>query len=244
MITQPKILIASPISKHKDYILPKWFEYIRMLTYANKEYFFVDNSDTEEYFVNTIFRNPYPFHFNYCKLLPNELIHSRIARSNNLIVEYLLKSNCEYLFMLECDIFPPLDVIERLLKINKKVTAGLYFSKIGNETLMVLGENNILFGKDHNVIDIKIYTPEKSFLFCDGTVKKAHQVGNGCMLIHRSVFDGYKIRFRQRADYTGVEAYADSLFNLDLWLAGIPIYADTSIICNHFNSDWSKILKK
>ena len=82
-------------------------------------------------------------------------------------------------------------------------------------------------------------TQNESFLFADGTVKKAYQIGQGCLLMHRSVVE--KIPYRVEA---GEDSHADTYLHIDLKKNNIPCYVDTRFMCQHENGNWNKIYKE
>src|SRR3989344_246742 len=124
-----RVLVGCPTSFHKEYCLKEYAESIKSLAYKHYDILLVDNSPNDEYLqkikslgINAI-KGPY-----------NENARDRIVISRNILKEYAIKNNYEYLLSLEQDVMPPKDIIERLLGHNKKVISGIYFARnaIGN----------------------------------------------------------------------------------------------------------------
>ncbi|MDD5358585.1 MAG: hypothetical protein PHX80_05520 [Candidatus Nanoarchaeia archaeon] len=228
-----KILLACPVSNNKEYIFWDWLTYIKKLTYP-VDLFFVDNSPNLK-FVNKISDAGY----NCAHLERTADDFSRrysIAASMEFIRVAAESCNYDYLFSLECDVFPPLDIVERLLKLKNQVAGAIYFTNHGADSqLMITRIEHPMFGPETVT---RILTTDESFLFCDGYVKQVFGCGLGCVLIHKDILK--KIKFRVIDDQF---THHDVIFYNDLYNLKIPVYADTSIICKHFNSEWHKIFK-
>ena len=106
-----KILIGCPTSEHKSYCLKEYIEAVKKL---NCDVLLVDNSECEEYYNKIKSLGVNVIKDRYYKKARNRIVSSR-----NLLKEHCLKNGYDYLFSLEQDVIPPLDVIERLLKLNK-----------------------------------------------------------------------------------------------------------------------------
>ena len=116
-----KILVGCPTSFHKEYCFNKYLKGIKSLTYQNHDILLVENSKDDKY-INKIkkflpvIKGPY-----------FESALDRIITSRNILKEKVLEGNYDYFLSLEQDVIPPKDIIERLLKHNKKVITGIYF---------------------------------------------------------------------------------------------------------------------
>ena len=241
----PKILISAPFSKHKDYILKDWFDFLKRLTYPGEiEFYFVDNSKDPEYYKRHLHCG---YKIDHYTAPTGQGINKTIAECQNMILDHFVKSDCDWWFSLEVDVFCPFDTIQRLLAIKKKCCSGLYFIEGERGLHLCVGEINIV----GNEIDTQSFISEKSFIWSDGTVKKGEQTGMGCLLMHKTIFTDTDIRFRDESNNQAKElngsdthAFSDALFYIDMKLAGVETWVDTSILCHHLNSDWNKILKK
>jgi hypothetical protein len=227
------VLLACPVSDYKDYIFWDWLEYIKKLSYP-VDILFVDNSKNET-FCNKIKAAG----FKCIYLLPGFDDNSKrysIAAGMEFIRSFATVQKYKYLFSLECDVFPPLDIIERLIEIDNPVTGALYFTNYGAKSqLMVMRLEKPEFGP---TTLSRILTTDESFLFCNGTIKIVYGCGLGCVLIKNEVLQ--KVKFRVIPDQF---THHDVIFANDLYKLKIPVKVDTSIICKHINNDWTNIFK-
>jgi len=232
----PKILLASPINVVKSYVLYDWLKYIKQLDYDNYDIFLVDNSPGVQF--TTAIRN---MGFD-CEHEWREGREARyyMAASNERIRIKFLSGEYSHLFSLECDIFPPKDIIQRLLAHDKDVVGTTYWTGHGYDTFMQLFTlycQHTDYVSHSKIFKTRVFTFEEAQLFMDGQLKTAYANGVGCIMIKRWVLE--MIKFRVDPSDTG---YADSFFHRDLWENGIENFVDTSIIPQHRNSNWNTIL--
>ncbi len=237
MIDYPKILLTTPINIVKSYCLFDWLEMVRELDYPNYDIFLVDNSPNPEFSKKI---QALGFDCAWENPRGRETRYHMTASNERTRIKFL--SNPEYLFFLslECDIFPPKNIIQRLLAHDKDVCGTTYWTFQGYDTQLQLLTNECLH-KDYENHKMewksRYLTFSEAQLFMDGACKPAYANGIGCMLIKRWVLE--KIHFRIDPLDIG---HADSFFHEDLWLNGIENYVDTSIIPEHRNSNWNTIL--
>ena len=67
----------------------------------------------------------------------------------------------------------------------------------------------------------------------DGSLLKVAMAGIGCALIDKSVLRQIGFRWEK-----GVDKHPDTFFAEDCASLGIPIYCDTSVVCEHRNKQW------
>ncbi len=230
-----KILLASTINIIKQYCLYEWLEHIKKLSYPDLEIFLVDNSPNPEF--SQEIRD---LGFN-CEHEPPAGREARefMAESLKRCQFKFLLGDYTHFFSLECDVFPPFDIIERLLAHDLDVVGTTYWTEHGFNTRMQLRTiyNSHTDFKSHvKEYKTRFLTFSEAQLFIDGRVKPAYANGIGCILIKRWVLE--QIKFR--VDLTDV-GYADSFFHTDLWRSGISNYVDTSIIPRHVNSNWNSV---
>lgn len=230
---QPKIIIGTPTSIKKDYCLIDFLAHAAALTYPAIEHVIVDNSPGKEYahklrsYGVKVLRVP-----NKGNKSPQELV----ADSHNLLRTYALDKGADYLFHLESDIIPPVDVIERLLDAESlhdelAVFAGMYFLGHGGNSRLMYNVDwfKTGSGKGHGKLDFGSLDLD----YADGGIKKVGNAGLGAMLIHKEILANVPFRH-----VTNSTLFPDALFALDLANYGIPVYVDTSIHCLHHNTDW------
>ncbi len=229
MKDDPRILLFCPVSNHKDYILWHWIDYIKKFTYKNLEILLIDNSDNKIYAqriqaagIDCI--NVYA---------PQIAIREKMFACYKLFRQYFLENKFDYWLSLECDIFPPINVIEHLLALKSRVIGLPYFTFSDSKDQMLFTDFEIGFYENEKQ---RFQTFFKEFASFNGSVFRQVNTGLGCLLVHRSIIK--KIPFRHDPDQ---EIFQDTVFHNDMFNAGIPAYIDTSVICRHYNSDWNKI---
>ena len=119
----PKILVASPTYKGMKYCIDKFIKQIKNLTSPDYDILIVDNSEDDAFF-NELKKYQIKVIKDNCQ---KEKIH-KLINSRNIIIDYALKNNYDYIFMMDCDVIPPENIIEELLKCNKDIVSGLYFN--------------------------------------------------------------------------------------------------------------------
>lgn len=227
-----RILVACPTAEGKDYALEKWVETAKSLTYDNYDIHLVDNSETSDYMNDVRERFGDVLTINRVSPSQYDSFRHALAKSHNRCSEKVLKEGYDYLLHLESDVFPPLDVIERLLAHKRKVVGALYHVELGEQSKLMIQEVEN-FGMVHR----ESYNLDETDLsFVDGTVKRVFSCGLGCILIHRSVLE--KVPFRYEGD---ASVHPDSFFFGDLENAGINVFVDTSIYCEHQNTSMTRI---
>src|SRR3989344_149075 len=217
--TYPKILVGCPTSFHKEYCLDEYARAIKSLTYPNYDILLIDNSLGEEYskkiasYSLPVIKGPYL-----------ESARERIIASRNLLKQYAIDNNYEYLLSLEQDVIPPQDIIERMLVHDRQVITGIYFNRDNKQQLYPLAY--VISNQPPNKLpDMRPLNQEELWRNIFFQIISA---GLGCLLIHKDVLA--RITFR----YEGEEPFDDRFFFLDLYNLKIKAFADTSIKCRHF----------
>ena len=115
-----KILVGCPTSNHKEYSINEYLNGIKNLNYRNFDLILVDNSEDNNYF-----NKLKSLGINVIKGKYFESAKDRVINSRNILREYFLNNDYDYLLSLEQDVVPPSNVIEKLLEHNKEVTGAL-----------------------------------------------------------------------------------------------------------------------
>ena len=234
MIDQPKVLVACPTYDGKNYCIDEWMELIQNLSYTNYDILIVDNTNdkgknakwiAERFGVEVI------HHFKK-KLALNEVM----AECNNIIRQRLIDGEYEYLMSIESDVFPPKDIIPRLINHQKLVVSGMYQIGVGEMRYPLI--QVVDFGDEDGVGVVRQLHWGELLQFINRGVKRVHGCGIGCALIHHEVLKKYP--FRTDPEYS---THADSFFYMDLWNDGLPVYLDTNLMCRHKNTDWETVYK-
>lgn len=234
-----KILIASPTANIKDYCFNEWMENVLKFTYPNSELFLCDNSETRDYYIDIKKRYEHLGDwFNVGRVTPlqfeqfNLTYKSVLAKSHDRCRMYALENDFDYLLHLETDIFPPTDVIERLLDAKQKVVGAMYHIELGERSTLMIQQIED-FGNEYRET---FNLGEADIDFVDGDVKRVFSCGLGCVLIHRSVLSQVGFRYEE-----GSPVHPDSFYYADLDAKQIPVFVDTSIYCRHDNQSMVRI---
>lgn len=229
-----KILVAAPISDVKDYVLYEWMEHVSQLTYPNYDILLVDNSLNDGYI------NKFKYNFPQVKFLhinPKGLrVQDFIRESQNKIRRYMLDNNYMALMSIECDVFPPLDVIETLFKHKADIATGLYgWGDAGVKRRPLVQQSHLYLDalRNMDVFRNENLSFEEGLRFIDGKTKEVFSTGLGCALISKAVL--VNIPYRTDED---TEHHADTYFMLDAHFKGFKALCDTSVWCRHKSQSW------
>jgi cellulose synthase/poly-beta-1,6-N-acetylglucosamine synthase-like glycosyltransferase len=230
-----KILVACPTADVKDYCFNEWVDNVKSFTYPNYDIYVCDNSVERQYYADK--KKELETEDEFFRMgRVNPLIYPdfkyALAKSHDNCRTMALKGDYDYLLHLESDVFPPVNVIERLLDARKKVVGAMYHIELGEKsTLMIqhLEEFGEAKRETYNL-------GETDLDFVDGSVKKVFSCGLGCVLIHKSVLKEVPFRYEE-----GAPVHPDSFFFADLDMKDISAYVDTSIYCEHKNQSTIRI---
>jgi cellulose synthase/poly-beta-1,6-N-acetylglucosamine synthase-like glycosyltransferase len=230
-----KILVACPTADVKDYCFNEWVDNVKSFTYPNYDIYVCDNSVERQYYADK--KKELETEDEFFRMgRVNPLIYPdfkyALAKSHDNCRTMALKGDYDYLLHLESDVFPPVNVIERLLDARKKVVGAMYHIELGEKsTLMIqhLEEFGEAKRETYNL-------GETDLDFVDGSVKKIFSCGLGCVLIHKSVLKEVPFRYEE-----GAPVHPDSFFFADLDMKDISAYVDTSIYCEHKNQSTIRI---
>ncbi|MCF8359238.1 MAG: hypothetical protein K9H26_10795 [Prolixibacteraceae bacterium] len=233
-----KVLVACPLSEYKHYIIPLWIEHLKkMKSVYPFDILLVDNSHNKTY---SRFLKEYSGCIQIVHRPPHKnekLLSQTMAACNNIILNHLSRNNYDYLFSLECDVFPPFDSLPRLLAANCNVISGIYNIGRGatkKAMIQVLEKNSV------PELNVRNVTTREGFQLIDGTIKPIFGCGIGCTLINANLLKNYSFHVDQK-----FTIHADTHFYTDMYNAGVPVYLDTSIFCEHHNTaNWSEINKR
>lgn len=232
-----QILIAAPTADVKNYCLQDWLTHLNALKYPKFAVFLADNTpdngENASYIRELAASLPLVYnirvaHIPSAKTLKS--LHARLAAGHNLCREVAIDYRYRHWLHLETDMFPPTDVIERLLAHNKKVVGAMYHRDEGVSRRLMVQMN---FFKAPNNVFADNARPEDDPYILDGTLKKFPHVGLGCVLLRDFAFK--RIAFRHKE---GTDSAPDSWFAIDCAKHNIEIFGDTSLLCEHRNQAW------
>lgn len=224
-----KVLVVTPHNVVKNYCFDEWLARVTNLSYPNYDILIADNSPT-----NKNRKKIMKAGVKCIYIKPKQKANQKyIAESHEALRYQALLLNYDFILHLESDVFPPQDVIERLLVHRKKVVSGIYFIDFGeNSHLMIQNIENI-GGTIKHTTNIE---EGHDIQIVDGQLHEVYACGLGCCLIHRSILEQINFRWEE-----GSSAHPDSFFAADLKRLNIQQFIDTSLLCEHKNSSWSKI---
>lgn len=221
----PKVLVGCPTSDYKAYCLDQYVKAINELSYPNYDVLLIDNSEKDNYY-----KKIKGFGINVVRTKFTKKARDRIIEGRNLLRKKVLEEEYDYFLSLEQDVIPPKDVIERLLRHNKQVIAGVYF-------LVNFKDEHKLRSSIWANYDPKtklMYRVKNEYIINNPKLMEVSTSGLGCILIHRDILKKIKFRYDKKT-----EGFDDVFFAKDLRKNKIKIYADLSIICKHLVKDWS-----
>ena len=225
MNTNPKVLVGAPVCSLYLYCLNEFLDVITNLSYNNYDILLLDNSKDYELFNLLKKRN-----IDVIKTEHTNKIRDMVIRDHNLLRKEALEKGYDYLFLLDQDVIPPRDAIERLIRHKKEVVAGLYF---GHHILDLEDYSNKIMPfawafinkKDGFWGDIGYLTDDE--IWSNKLIPIAF-AGGGCLMIHRSILE--KIEFRYDK---GMDVWDDRWFGYDLHKNDYEMFIDTSVKCKH-----------
>ena len=241
----PRVLIASPTAKAKNYCFTDWIDNVMQFKYPNFDVRLFDNTQDggkNAKYLNDVFESRYGVSDFYGKfhahnsmelrgIKGSESLIERMAMSHNDCRGYAMNNGYDYLLHLESDVMPQHDVIEQLMSRGKKVVGAMFYRDEGRHRCLMVQRR--IFCTPHNIKMLN-YVANEELNLLDGNIKDVASVGLGCVLIDvRKVFS--KIEFRH---VDGVNMHPDSYFSEDCFRNKIPIFVDTNCIARHDNRQW------
>ncbi len=222
-----KVLVTTPHNEVKNYCFDDFLATLTNLTYNNYDILIADNSKTHDNKKKLTQMNIPCVHIKP-KMKSNQ---QYIADSQEALRLEAIRGGYDYMLMLESDIFPPLDIIERLLMHQKQVVGATYFIGEGSQSHLMIQDIEQRGNLVRETINID---GGFDFVRMNGKLQKVYNIGFGCLMLHKSVFE--KINFHCQR---GIGAHSDTFFYVDLNSAKIPVFLDTSILCRHENQSWA-----
>ena len=240
-IMKPRILVGSPVSDLYDYCFNEFLQSRKSLTYPDHDLFFVDNSKSES-FSKKLKENRLPF----ARIGYLENARERMVVSRNILRKKALEEGYDYFLNLDQDIIPPEDIIERMLKNNKKIQTGVYFvynnqysSERSRYLIPTLWVSDEVQNKKIDGASIRLMHPKETE---QNKLVRVISCGSGCLFIHRNVLEKIEFRYDPFFPY-----FDDNWFCRDIFYNDFEIFADLSIKCKHLIKEkpwkWVEIKK-
>lgn len=243
-----KVLVASPIHDKMEYCLNEFIEAIKNISFPH-DFLLVDNSKDDNFFFKIKEKIP------VIRYSSKESNLKKVVHSRNLILEYAVKNSYDFILMMDSDVIPPKDIIEKLLSHKKDIVSGLYFNEFqsNNEIKLLpvawfyLTEEEFSELKSKSNISVSRFEIRRHMTLEEAESDKLFEVlypSAGCMLISRKVFEKIKYGLLDTSIITSDDIY----FFDKAREAGFKMFVDTSIKCRHlfkgkFEKDESGNLK-
>lgn len=231
----PKILVAFPTSDKKKYCEEDFIKQITTFSYPIYDIFVVDNSKDP----NKVKR----WHENGIKAIHEPIngdFREELARHQNIIREYFLRGEYDYLFMLESDVFAGEAIIEKLVGYAETYQAGAvtatYEIMKGEPTLCLTATSDLNRVRSEKLMDRGLGYNEMgkgciSFKdFLKDNDARLTATGIGCTLFHKEALQHVKFRTDLKVNKN---AFSDSFIFTDIEKIGYQCYIDSDLILDH-----------
>lgn len=152
---------------------------------------------------------------------------SGIDNNRNTIARDFLKTECEWLLMIDED-NPPLNNPLELISLNKDVICfpTLMYKGDGDKTKLAFNVYKFIEGGSKTMV---YEGGDKLF--------RADRVGTGCILIHRRVLEKIKKPFETKFNDDGVRFMGEDIYFSDKCReAGFELWGHWDYICSHYKT--------
>lgn len=222
----PKVLVGCPTSSHKKDCLADFAVGVKRLTYPNFDVLVLDNSENDKYLeeIKSLGLNAEksPYFERACE---------RVICARNILRDRVLGGDYDYLLILEQDVIPPEDAIERMVAKEREIVSGITFHLF---EVVVDGEKKLQM---RPLIGEWDPSAENGLRFYDThqTIKAFQNIevgycAFGCVLISRRVLEKIRFRYEDMGEWVYWDDYC---FCKDVRLLGYKILADLSLKCKH-----------
>jgi len=259
----PRVLICAPVSKRHKEVFIDWIGHLNRMSYPVFDVCVVDNTPDDEDFYNSIkdltVKNKKIISWRSPWKPDDEHSLRMIARVREGIRQYFLKSDYDYLFWIDTDIFIPTNGIEKLLSYNKD-NVGFYVHIFpeGKQVPCLLKSGDIVMGKGMEFFSFDEINAYKEFVgdlranrlseeqkklvpFIIKDTKNPqliniYGVNMGCLLVNRRVVEEVPIR-----------THPTFLMGEDIWYFAeandkhFEFWCDTDVRAEHRNQTWADV---
>lgn len=221
------ILIAGHTNDKKDYCLDLYVRQLLSFSYPSYEAFVVDNSKSICHIEKI-----WEYGIDSVRVEPEGSPSEYICQSQNIIRDKVLYEGFEWLFLLDSDVFVPLNTLEYLMIYGNPVHTFAYFINDSCSALCLdsltqeRGRLDSLTG-DYKIKE-KVEPINEHRL---GMTFDVYATGLGCTLIHRDILKEIDFRTENK------KVFSDNYFFYDLKRLGVKPVIDTNIIPAHYRSE-------
>jgi hypothetical protein len=239
-MSSPKVLVGVVTYSGKHYIFPKNYDAISNLSYPNYDFIIVDNTSHKSY-TSKLRREGYKNVHWVGRGVIDKNSRMALTKSQNYIREKFINEGYDFLMLIESDLLPDRNIIQRLMSHAKPVVGSVYYlgtNKVKFPCIFLReGEGSKILGVTETFPGHKNVNMAEINAFLDGSLKKVHGCGFGCTLIRRDVVKKFPFWYDERF----ADKHSDVYFYMDTENNNIPVYVDTSVIVPHFPSDWNLV---
>ena len=224
-----------PTADKKDYCVDEFIDQIKTFTYPLYDIFIIDNSadpkHVKKFWDNGIKAVHEPINGNF---------KQELARHQNIIRNYFLNGDYDYLLMLESDVFAGECIIENLVSYadvyGASIVTATYEIRKGEDVLCLTSTSD-----RRAVRSEKILTREHGYsIMGQGTIPLRHLLvdpdaritatGIGCTLFGREVMEQVEFRTDLKLN---ANAYSDTFVFTDAIKLGYEVLINSNLICEH-----------
>lgn len=231
----PKVLVSFPTSDKKDYCVDDFIKQIKNFTYPLYDIFVVDNSKdskhVRKFWKEGIKAMHEPLKGNF---------REELARHQNIIRDYFLAGDYDYLMMIESDVFTGECILEKLVSYAEVYNAGAVtatYEIMRDEPTLCLTatvdsrfvRSEKLLNRSHGYEIMGQGCVELKKLLNDPDAKLT-ATGIGCTLFSREALEC--VNFRVDLDLNK-RAFSDTFIFTDIERKGFRVLIDSNIICEH-----------
>lgn len=241
----PKILVGIVTYEGKDYIFDRCYQAVKNFDYPNYEIVVVDNTKGTSYQKKLRMKGVKKVH----TVKRRENPYFSIAAAQNKVREIFLEGDYTHLLMVESDLIPPKNTIQRLLGYSKDVVGSLYYLgtvvKTPCITIEKPGSNKAyprlkLVGSDDETGKL-LGKPEEIQDYVNKGLMRVHGCGFGCTLMRRDVVKLFTFKAVMTNNEDKPLQPSDTWVYLRLHAKDIPVYVDTDFEVPHYPQDWDKV---
>lgn len=243
-MNNPKILVAGPTYDGMKYCHDKFIDRLKNLSYDNYDILLVDNSKDKNFFKEL--RKESGFDTIHLSLgdIPKM---KKLVRSRNKILSYAIENNYDYVLMMDVDVIPPADIIQRLLSHDKDVVSGIYYNVFMVDRKKKICPVAWKCFSDKELEEIRTQVSSKHIASKEnlrrhltpdeansGELQEVIIPSCGCMLLSRKAFGRLKYGLLDVPE--GFTTTDDIYFCKKAREIGFKLYCDPSLQCEHLVS--------
>lgn len=224
-----RVLIAAPISGHKQYSINEWFQWIAHQEHKEYDFALCVNGEGQQRLITKLkqveikdihgqIKKPVIL-WNMPKAGVSTNILQNITHARESLRRYAEKNNYDYIFFLDTDTIPfQTNAIEMLIATGKDAVSGIYFYKKTSVPVLVscASKTNFTLKELEEAATAKELLPTEIF-------------GLGCALISKKVFRVIPFSYA----VFGKEIGDDYGYCFAMSEEGIKRWAEPRLLCKH-----------